>query len=331
MEHGGSASLRQTLRRGLTVAMTLSPSSWPPLLLHVGYHKTATSWMQQRLFTRDHGFAQIADHAEVFRHILQPNRFHFDPEPFRELIAERMGNLADGLAPVISSEILSGHPFLGGRESDIYAERLHEIAPTARILISIRAQMRILPSVYMQYLLRGGTMTPQQFYEGTNRPGYFGFTPKHFEYADLIGHYQALFGRENVYVVTQESIVKDMQAAAQGIAKFAEASHFNKLSDDAKRPYAPSYPEYGVPVLRRINHVQRSTLNPNPIISVGETPEGLYRLAGYVLRRMPLSTLLKNHHPVSKVVKDRFDGYYAQSNAELAKIIHPSVDLSLYS
>lgn len=302
-----------------------------PITFHIGYHKTATSWMQNRLFTPEYGYAPLADHAEVFEHIVQPHGLHFDPAPLRALLAQRQAEMPEGAAPVVSSEIMSAHPFQGGHESDVYAQRIAQIAPDARILISIRAQMKILPSVYMQYLLRGGTMAPAQFYAGTDEPGYFGFTPRHFEYDLLVAHYQKLFGAERVHVLTQESIRDDMEGAARALADFTGNTQFTKLSANASAVYAASYPEYAVPVLRRLNHVQSSTLNPRPIVSFGRTPKGLYRGAGYLLRRPPLSRLLKGRKPVSDHVRAKFAGYYDASNARLADLITHPLDLSGYS
>ncbi len=300
-----------------------------PLTLHIGYHKTATSWMQRKLFVADHGYAQIADHADVFNHIVQPHGLDFDPAPMRDLIAARRGAMPMG-APIISSEILSGNPLFGGRESEAYAARLAQIAPDARIVISIRNQQRILPSVYMQYLLRGGTMTPAQFFAGTNEFGYFGFTPQHFAYDKLVALYQSLFGTQSVYVMTQESLQRDMDGAAQALADFTQNDAFTGLTDAARQVDGASYPEYASPVLRRINHVQRSTLNPAPIVSFGRTPQGLYRLAGYALKRAPLAGLLSGRTPVSDHVRTAFKGAFADSNQRLAQIAAHPLDLRGY-
>lgn len=301
-----------------------------PLLLHVGYHKTATTWMQKLLFTPAHGYRQIATHREIFSHVVRPLGMPFDPAPMRDLIAARLAALAPDEAAVISSEILSGHPFRGGHEAGLYAERLQQIAPQARILISIRDQMRILPSVYMQYILRGGTMPYDLFFKGTEEIGYFGFTPEHFEYDRLVGRYQALFGAENVHVLTQESLQRDADAAAAKLAGFARAPAFPGLQPQARRIYAASHPEYAAAVLRRINHVQSSTLNPTPILKLGETPYGLYRIAGYLLRRGPFKALLKAHKPVSEHVRRTFPDRYSASNRRLAACVGPTLDLTGY-
>lgn len=292
----------------------------PRLLLHVGYHKTATSWLQQRLFVPEHGYAQVAGHGEVDRLITRPHGLVWDPGPMRAHLEAAMARLEPGLVPVVSSELLTGSLFFGGRESDVFARRLHEVAPDARILVTIRAQSRILPSVYMQYLLRGGTMTAAQFFEGHADLGHLAFSMAHFEYDRLVAYYQSLFGRERVMVLQQEALARDVDAAMARLASFAGAARYEGLSAEARAPYAPSYPEYAVPVLRRINYVQSGMLNPRPIVSLAYTPKGLYRAAGYAMRRAPLASLLKGRRPVSDHVARAFTGRFSESNRRLAAI-----------
>ncbi|SPH24404.1 hypothetical protein DEA8626_03456 [Defluviimonas aquaemixtae] len=290
------------------------------LLLHIGYHKTATSWMQQHLFVPEHGYVQIAHHPEVWRHVVAPHGLLFDPAGMQEVIRDGMAAVPEGKVPVISSEILSGHPFFGGMASDDYARRLKAIAPDARILISVRSQQSILTSVYMQYLLRGGTMSPQLFFAGDPELGFHGFRPEHFEYHRLIGLYQQLFGAENVHMITQESLVSDMDGAARRLARFAGNAEFDSVLPTRRAGYAPSYPEYAVPILRRINKFQKSVLTPAPIIGIGETPKGLYRIFGYILRRPPFAWLMKDLRPVSRHVEQTFKGRFDASNRKLAEI-----------
>lgn len=300
------------------------------LLLHIGYHKTATSWMQQRLFVEHHGYHQIARHPEVWKHIVAPHGLLFDPEPMRAVIRAGMTEMPEHEVPVISSEILSGHPFFGGIGSDVYARRLKAIAPDARILISVRSQMRILTSLYMQYLLRGGTISPELFFAGDPELGFVGFRPEHFEYHRLIGLYQELFGAGNVHVITQESLRTDMDGATRRLAGFAGNKGFDGVLPTHRSAYAPSYPEYAVPILRRINKLQKSVLTPAPTIKIGTTPDGFYRAFGYVLRRPPFSWVLGGYHPVTAHVETTFRGRFDASNRELARLAG-YLDLTAYS
>lgn len=300
------------------------------LLIHIGYHKTATTWMQRLLFFPVHGFHPLANHDQVSEHITAPHGLQFDPAPMKRLIADGLKSVPPNGVPVVSSELMSGNPFFGGRESDVYADRIKAIAPNARILISIRAQLRILPSIYMQYLTRGGTMSWQQFFEAPAARGYFGFDLAHFEYDRLVALYQRLFGGENVYVLPQESIAADMEAAALRLAQFCENADFHGLSQEAHQIRMASYPEHAAPFLRRANHLQRSVLLPNPVFKVGETPGGLYKAVGYVLKMPILARRLKTHQPVSRYVQDRFTGRFADSNARLATLTGGTLDLSKY-
>ena len=300
------------------------------LLIHIGYHKTATTWMQRLLFMPAHGYHQLADHDQVFKHVTAPHGLRFDPEPMRQLISEAMTSVPNTGIPVVSSELLSGNMFFGGRESEVYAERLKTIAPEARILISIRSQMQLLPSVYMQYVSRGGTMPYRQFFESPIPLGYFGFDPDHFAYDRLVAFYQTLFGRENVYILPQESLKADMDAATQKLADFCDNTDFKGLTPEAHNVVLASHPEYAAPFLRRANYVQRSVLVPNPIFSLGETPWGLYRALGYLLKTPILARRLKTYKPVSAYVQTHFAGRYTASNARLADITGGSLDLSKY-
>lgn len=290
-------------------------------LLHIGYHKTATSWMQQRLFVPEHGYRQVARHTEVWRHVVGKHGLLFDAEDMKSAIRNGMSALRDGEVPVVSSEILSGHPFYGGIGSDVFARRLKEIAPDARILISVRHQHRMLTSVYMQYLSRGGTMSPERFFAGDPDLGFYGFRPEHFEFHRLVDLYQELFGRENVYLMSQESLVRDIDEAARGLARFVGNEHFDRVLPTHRAAYAPSYPEYAVPILRRINKFQKSVLTPAPAIRLGTTPKGLYRLVGATARRPPFSTVLGRFRPVSDYVAQHFADRFDESNRRLIAMI----------
>ncbi len=169
-----------------------------------------------------------------------------------------------------------------------------------------------------------------QFFAGETDLGYFAFDPGHFEYDRLLRLYQTLFGAENVLVVTQEGLQSDMDGVAQTIADFSANTRFDGLRPAARQVQSASYPEYAAGLLRRINHVQRSTLNPAPVVSFGQTPFGLYRGVGYLARRTPLARFAKTRKPVSDFVRATFSGYYAASNARLRDHLGAAVDLTGY-
>lgn len=291
------------------------------VLIHIGYHKTATTWMQQRLFVPEHGYRQIARHTEVWNHLVGVHGFDFDPSAMRDAMQVGMSDLLPGEVPVISSEIISGHPFFGGIGNDAYAERIKQVAPEALILISVRHQQRMLTSIYMQYLSRGGVVSPEKFFSGDPDLGFFGFRPAHLEYHRLVSLYHELFGRQNVLVVSQESVSKDLDAVARSIANFSGNRTFSSVLPTHRAVYAPSYPEYAVPLLRRVNKLQRSVLNPAPAVRLGNGTGGLYRLIGAGMRRPPFSMLKNQITPVSNCVRSMFAKRFDDSNRALMELV----------
>ena len=302
----------------------------PNLLLHIGYHKTATTWMQRKFFVPMHGFRQLAGHQEIFDHVVRPRGFDFNPDEMRDLLERAAVALLPSEVPVLSSEILSGHPFQGGRESDAFAARLHRIAPEAKILVSIRSQRQILPSVYMQYVLRGGTMPPERFFAGEDEIGYFGFVPEHFRYDQLVSHYQGLFGADRVHVLTQESLKADMDRALAALAAFAGATLYESLGPEARKPDGVSFPEQAAGALRRVNHLRRTVLNPWPMLPLGRLPDIAFKGTGWLFNQRPIATLLRDKRHVSAIAATKFAGFYSDSNARLRTIVTHPLDLSNY-
>ena len=298
------------------------------ILIHIGYHKTGTTWLQKRLFQANYGYVSLMSHEEVFEHIVRPHGLVFDPKNVQNLISNRLNKLEPETTGVISSEILCGNPFYGGRESEQLAQHIYDINPKARILITIRSQIPMIISVYMQYISRGGTLSPKAFFSNNPSMGYTRFAPEHFEYHRLIAYYRKLFGRDNVLVVTQESLTKNSLAFAQKISVFSGAIPINQLKTENK--VAISNPEYTACLLRRINHFQSGPASDEPIIDLGDFAHILYRVVGALGRKSAIRKLLKNVHPVRDYVKFRFEGRFKESNGQLKEMLANDIDLGLY-
>lgn len=305
--------------------------STSPLLIHIGYHKTATTWLQRALFVPEFGYHPLMSHDEVFELISRPHDLVFDPAAAQDWIAQKSAATPENCTPVISSEILSGNMFFGGRESASLAHRLHKIAPKARILVTIRAQERILPSVYMQYLLRGGTLPAEKFFSGKAALGYTPFDPAHFEYHRLVGLYQTLFGADNVLVSTQEKLAKDRPGALEDIANFAGLTFNAQTGVPTTKAQGVSYPEYAAGVLRRINHVQTGPVQTSLEHAPNSPPGRLYKSVGGLINRSPFHNSLKSRKPVTAYVARQFDGAYRESNQMLKDLIKHPIDLSAYT
>jgi hypothetical protein len=316
-------------REAAAVPPQSDPVSGRGLLVHVGYHKTATTWLQNIVFMPSNGYRQLLDHDEIFAHLITPHGLDFDPAPVRGLIAARRAAPAEGtVADVISLEALSGLPYDGGRESDAYAARLAAVVPQARILITIREQTAILASVYMQHLFRAGTASPRLFFDEAPPRGFFKFSAENFCYHRLVGLYQELFGADNVLVLPQEEIAADQTAAVARLARFSGNAPLEAAGWRAQRERGTSYPQVAVPLLRRANHLRAGPLNPNPMIDLGGLGTLGFRGVGWLARKLPAR--LRAAKPVSAHLRARFAGRFADSNRRLAAMLHHPADLSAY-
>ena len=297
-------------------------------LLHVGYHKTGTTWLQNRFFLPEYGYGRILGHDEVSALVVDAHESGRDAERLAAAAAERTRALEPGTVPVVSSEILCGNPFHGGAGGAANARLLAAAFPDARILITIREQTRMLVSVYMQYLSRGGALPPEGFFAEENAPGYPRFRAEHFRYHWLVGLYRDLFGAGNVLVLTQEEMARDLAGFLAQISAFAEAPRQDGFPARASRSGA-SHPEAAAPLLRRINHFRAGPASPEPALDLGGVSDALYRWAGGAARHPALARVLAGRRPVTDRVTARFSGRFADSNQTLARLV-PGLDLTGY-
>lgn len=301
-----------------------------PLLIHVGYHKTATTWMQRRLFVPALGYRQIMDHDEIFAHFVRPHAFAYDPAAAAAAVRQALAAAPPELVPVMSSEILCGNPFFGARESVEVARRLQAAAPGARILITIREQVGAIASTYMQYLQRGGALTAPAFFAETPVVGYPVFSHDHFRYDRFLALYADLFGAENVLVCNQEQLARDQIGFVQRIATFVgQTGEVDPTAINSERT-GVSYPEYGAGALRFINHFRTGPAGPTALPDLGGAGEFLYRGVGKLLRSKPLVGAFGNGKPVTDYVRQRYAGVFVDSNRRLRVMVGPSLPMSRY-
>jgi len=177
----------------------------PAPLVHIGFHKTGTTWFQRRFLPHatSHRFIPRSTAKAA---LLRDHALGFDPSVAAgQLMAD------DARPPVICEEALSGDWRTGGLMGAMTkeaAERIQRTLPRARIVIFIRNQVAMLASLYSQYIRNGGSHPPERFFFpahfneiAANRPfrrPTFQF--EHLHYRALIEHYQAMFGSERVHV-----------------------------------------------------------------------------------------------------------------------------------
>lgn len=196
------------------------------LLIHIGYHKTGTKWLQSRVFpSPDMGFSMpIRLRQIVLNQVALAHELDYDPVAVAPRVDRALRNgYLPGTVPVLSHERLSGHPHSGGYDAATIAERLAALFGDARVLIVIREQRGALLSAYKQYVMEGGTASLRKYLVppragSARRPL---FDPQHFAYDRLIGRYRDLFGPDRVLVLPFEDLAGDPDGFCARIRAFA--------------------------------------------------------------------------------------------------------------
>ncbi len=200
-----------------------------PPLLHIGYHKTGTTWLQQHVFSnRRLGFVSpFRKQDELPSLLIYPNPLDFDAVGARaRLLPAVEAATRQGLAPVLSSERFSGYPDSGGYDSKEIAQRLATVFPEARVLIVIREQRAMILSAYKTSVRAGGGCSLAEYLHPPERgrgrlPG---FDLEFFNYHRLVDCYRSLFGGENVLVLPYEQLREAGVDYVLRIASFARAA-----------------------------------------------------------------------------------------------------------
>ncbi|HXJ83631.1 MAG TPA: sulfotransferase [Candidatus Methylomirabilis sp.] len=172
-------------------------------IVHIGYHKTASTWLQVCVFPYCAGvrYGDPLCNDFVTNLATAPERAFF-AEGFRRVLRQIESQSSGPL--LLSNEGLSGSLWDGDEIGLRNAARLHRVIPAGRIMIVVRRQDEMLRSIHAQYVNEGGTRPLREFVgrsvEGSR------FSLRHLEYDRLIGRYVELFGRDRVWVVPYEHL-----------------------------------------------------------------------------------------------------------------------------
>lgn len=285
-----------------------------PVLIHPGFHKTGTTYLQEVLFTDRRGFCQPWTRDFIYRHIIDPHELAFDREASRAAFAAAFTDLSDDAHVVLSEEGLCGNPFNGARESGIYARKLRAIFDDARIVLTVRRQPDMLRAVYIQYLKAYGRRDPRTFYHPPRFPEFSAFDPDVYRYDRLAQCYAELFGADRVLVLPQELLQRNENRFVSALGSLIGWDGREDASGkrEAGRNVSPS--ASGIPFLRLGNHFFDSAFNEsgfgNALAAIG----GTFRRLGY--RK---TMFFRDQAREMDDLLAGFRGRYRESNARLQR------------
>jgi hypothetical protein len=198
-------------------------------LLHVGYPKNASEWLQRHIFDDPaKGFVcrWNAFSGEPVEEFLLKNTARFDPREVRAKFERAYTGCGD-LARVLSHVTLCGDPLCPRYDTPDWfalADRLHATFPDAGVLIIFREQRAMALSMYREYVRLGGQWPIEAFIgTGQERVGFAPFMrPDYLEYDILLTRYVELFGKQQVLALPFELLQQDGVQFEQRIHDFCQ-------------------------------------------------------------------------------------------------------------
>lgn len=299
------------------------------MLLHIGFQKTGTTYLQAHVFTPAKGFCYpwTVNGAQAIEHFVLTHPRRFRPDEVRAAFDEAVRQAGgEGRVPVISHEDLSGYPVFGRYYGYEVGDRLLAAFPEGRVLIGVREQKAMIRSMYGQYVRQDGEWPLPEFlgprYE---RPG---FRPicrmDHFEYDLMVEFYRERFGPDRVLVLPLELLKRDPVGYEQRVHDFAGSAA------RAEAGRAPENVGHGAITAGFNRWLNRFAKRP-PVWHPDERPASLAHRAKMKACKVLDSTIPKQWHRARETklraqVAERVGDYYRESNRRLASLI--GVDLA---
>ncbi|MDB4528356.1 sulfotransferase domain-containing protein [Pseudomonadales bacterium] len=300
-------------------------------LLHIGYHKTATTWLQEVLFNdTEKGFYSPWNRSQITEDFIKPNALTFNPLKTIARYENGISKAAqDNLVATVSHERLSGYPASGGFDSKLIADRLFASFEKASVLIIIREQKSIIRSWYQQYIKDGGSMSLSKSldlpHEAPFRVPHF--TPDFYKYDALINYYQNLFTKDKVLVLPFELLAADPTNFVERIIGFTGIEKVPSVSIDPHNK--------GRGVLRTVTGrygnrlFALNQLNTCALINWPWMNQKIWRLGSLLSQVTPAAIENSFERRTKAYIKQYTGDCYKESNQKTSELI--DIDLSTFN
>jgi subfamily B ATP-binding cassette protein MsbA len=201
-----------------------SPLSGQRVVVHVGYYKTATTFLQRQLFSRIPAICNLGKPSttgwpgRMVHDIVYAPDDRFDAAKWKRMVCSAFELAVEGNpngfdAIVFSNEGLcdpEGYKFL---EDDHVPRRLKAIFGDAKILISVRHQATLVESLYV-HNAKAATFLPFDKWVVRNQKDVQGL-----DFAARAALFEAQFGTRNVVILPQEELASDRPSASGRLSR----------------------------------------------------------------------------------------------------------------
>ena len=236
------------------------------IYFHIGFHKTGTTWLQNKLFLNTDHFNLINNHTQpwndkLIKYIITKHSNDFEANKLLEIIKPR---IKKNKINIISAERLSGHPYSAGYDTKLIAEKIHKTFPYAKIIVVTREYKSFVISTFKQIVKQG---YPGSFNEYINRDNwYFPTTSKYyFDHQNTVNLYKKLFNEENVLELNFNTFKSNKDVFLHSISKFIGKNiniNISQQNDVVNKTYSNNK----IRAIKFLNKFRRTEYNQYPLI-----------------------------------------------------------------
>lgn len=242
------------------------------VVVHIGVHKSGTTWLQKSFFTNHPDLDFVNDYNEPWKDnlikYLIKNDNQFSPKRAQEILVNSIKSNKSQSASktiIISSEDLAGHPYSGAYNREEIAKRISQAFPEAKILITIRNQYDAIYSIYntmvrLGYLGKINDMLNEEFWI---RPG---FNKSFFDYYKIYQLYLDFYKKENILLLSKEELSDNPVEYTNKLCDFllVGSNRFSLNTSIVGKKIA----DKKILAFSIMNHFRKTDYNPYPLINI---------------------------------------------------------------
>ncbi len=280
------------------------------MIVHVGFPKTATTYLQQVVFPHLKG----VDYYDFYHSskCLQP-LVYADPLDYQ--IDALQANLDLQDRALYSYENLTGSPFyykgIGRSQVPLQLRQLG----FKKVIMTVRPQLSAIDSYYRQFVQQGGTLSFKDFLDLSDKrvlPDKY-FRLGYLKYDKLIHIYQDTFDKQNVLVLNMEDLVHNQEFFYAQLYSFLGVKRVETL---AKKRANASLSNASLGLLRWVNRFTYSNVSPYHWLSPNIHTRYVWKIMAKVIDPYLLGWTGRRTF-INKPTRAYLASYYEETNQAL--------------
>ncbi|PKR77786.1 hypothetical protein CEY16_07595 [Halalkalibacillus sediminis] len=285
------------------------------IYLHLGYHKTATTFLQKKIFSKLKEVRYIK-HKPIKQELYDLRVRKLSEDRVKE-IRNKFDSLGKENRPtLISYEGWSGSPFKRAKPKKsvkilkdlrrVFPEDLYDV----RIIIGIREQVQLITSLYIQHLHMGGTQKVEDYIQKLEDHEVL----DQYKYNEYLNSVEKVFGMKP-YVLIYENLRKDENEYLLQLLNYMGVNKIPKYTQDEVNK---SYGVLQAKLARRLNKVFKTKQNPDGKIRVKKSKRFGKKISPRTLLQNKISFKIHyKRYTLPKEIQGDLKARYLEDNLKL--------------